>query len=256
MARQTDVRPIVRLRSTAGTGYTYVTRKNRRNDPDRLVLRSTTPSCAGTSSKRRNNPGPPGTADPAARAGARASVAGGCGKGPHLALDRDRMTTVETLPAPLVTSPRPVSVGRRTALVALAVGAVFNQAASVLATMFNSGDTSAAGYTDAIDERGLLGVLGALANVAGIPLMLLGLIGLLQYSGRRAPVAARIGIIASTVGFIGFFAMSASLAALYDLARPLEPAQLAPVLAALTGRAAGWPSRSSWSASCLAPRWG
>ena len=39
MARHTDLRPIIRLRSTAGTGYTYVTRKNRRNDPDRLVLR-------------------------------------------------------------------------------------------------------------------------------------------------------------------------------------------------------------------------
>ncbi|SNS60468.1 large subunit ribosomal protein L33 [Micrococcales bacterium KH10] len=33
-----DLRPIIKLRSTAGTGYTYVTRKNRRNDPDRLVL--------------------------------------------------------------------------------------------------------------------------------------------------------------------------------------------------------------------------
>ena len=29
-----DIRPIVKLRSTAGTGYTYVTRKNRRNDPE------------------------------------------------------------------------------------------------------------------------------------------------------------------------------------------------------------------------------
>ncbi len=38
MARATDVRPVIRLTSTAGTGYTYVTRKNRRNDPDRLVL--------------------------------------------------------------------------------------------------------------------------------------------------------------------------------------------------------------------------
>jgi large subunit ribosomal protein L33 len=38
MARN-EVRPIVRLRSTAGTGYTYVTRKNRRNDPDRMTLR-------------------------------------------------------------------------------------------------------------------------------------------------------------------------------------------------------------------------
>ena len=38
-----DVRPIIKLRSTAGTGYTYVTRKNRRNDPDRIVLRKYDP---------------------------------------------------------------------------------------------------------------------------------------------------------------------------------------------------------------------
>ncbi|KRC42955.1 50S ribosomal protein L33 [Oerskovia sp. Sa1BUA8] len=38
MAARTELRPVVRLRSTAGTGYTYVTRKNRRNDPDRLTL--------------------------------------------------------------------------------------------------------------------------------------------------------------------------------------------------------------------------
>lgn len=38
-----DVRPIVKLRSTAGTGYTYVTRKNRRNDPERLTLRKFDP---------------------------------------------------------------------------------------------------------------------------------------------------------------------------------------------------------------------
>jgi large subunit ribosomal protein L33 len=34
---------VVRLGSTAGTGYTYVTRKNRRNDPDRLTLRKYDP---------------------------------------------------------------------------------------------------------------------------------------------------------------------------------------------------------------------
>ncbi len=42
MARN-DIRPIVKLRSTAGTGYTYVTRKNRRNDPHRIVLRKYDP---------------------------------------------------------------------------------------------------------------------------------------------------------------------------------------------------------------------
>lgn len=38
VARAKDVRAIVRLVSTAGTGYAYVTKKSRRNDPDRLVL--------------------------------------------------------------------------------------------------------------------------------------------------------------------------------------------------------------------------
>ncbi|GAB3988514.1 50S ribosomal protein L33 [Nocardioides marmoraquaticus] len=38
-----DVRPVVKLRSTAGTGHTYVTRKNSRNDPDRLVVRKYDP---------------------------------------------------------------------------------------------------------------------------------------------------------------------------------------------------------------------
>ncbi|MFF8974485.1 50S ribosomal protein L33 [Streptomyces sp. NPDC014995] len=42
MARST-ARPVVTLRSTAGTGVTYVTRKNRRNDADRLVLRKYDP---------------------------------------------------------------------------------------------------------------------------------------------------------------------------------------------------------------------
>lgn len=43
MARQVDVRPIIKLRSTAGTGFTYVTRKNRRNDPERMVLQKFDP---------------------------------------------------------------------------------------------------------------------------------------------------------------------------------------------------------------------
>ncbi len=42
MARN-ELRPIITLRSTAGTGYGYVARKNRRNDPDRLTLRKYDP---------------------------------------------------------------------------------------------------------------------------------------------------------------------------------------------------------------------
>ena len=43
MASSAGARPVVKLRSTAGTGYTYVTRKNRRNDPDRMRLRKYDP---------------------------------------------------------------------------------------------------------------------------------------------------------------------------------------------------------------------
>ncbi|MEV5406524.1 50S ribosomal protein L33 [Streptomyces albidoflavus] len=42
MAR-TDTRPVIKLRSTAGTGCTYVTTKSRRNDPDRITLRKFDP---------------------------------------------------------------------------------------------------------------------------------------------------------------------------------------------------------------------
>ena len=42
MARSAT-RPVVKLKSTAGTAVTYVTRKNRLNDLDRLVLRKYDP---------------------------------------------------------------------------------------------------------------------------------------------------------------------------------------------------------------------
>jgi ribosomal protein L33, bacterial type len=42
MARN-EKRPVTRLRSSTGTGFTYVTTKNRRNDPDRLTLRKYDP---------------------------------------------------------------------------------------------------------------------------------------------------------------------------------------------------------------------
>ncbi|MBO1751808.1 50S ribosomal protein L33 [Actinotalea sp. BY-33] len=38
-ARRQDLRPIITIRSTAGTGASYVTTKNRRTTPERLVLR-------------------------------------------------------------------------------------------------------------------------------------------------------------------------------------------------------------------------
>ena len=42
MARN-DIRPIIKLKSTAVTGFTYVTRKNKRNNPDRITLKKYDP---------------------------------------------------------------------------------------------------------------------------------------------------------------------------------------------------------------------
>ena len=42
MARN-DIRAIIKVKSTAGTGFTYVTRKNKRNNPDRISLKKYDP---------------------------------------------------------------------------------------------------------------------------------------------------------------------------------------------------------------------
>lgn len=43
MAKSSDKRPLIKLRSTAGTGYTYVTKKNKTNTRERLELRKYDP---------------------------------------------------------------------------------------------------------------------------------------------------------------------------------------------------------------------
>ncbi len=42
-AKSKDRRPIIKLRSTADTGYTYVTRKNKVNSRERLELKKYDP---------------------------------------------------------------------------------------------------------------------------------------------------------------------------------------------------------------------
>ena len=37
-SKSADIRPVITLKSTAGTGFPYTTTKNRRNTPDRLEL--------------------------------------------------------------------------------------------------------------------------------------------------------------------------------------------------------------------------
>jgi ribosomal protein L33 len=48
---------VIKPGTTAGTGYNYMTRKNRRNDPDRPVLRKYDPLYASTSTSARSADG-------------------------------------------------------------------------------------------------------------------------------------------------------------------------------------------------------
>ena len=43
MGRASDKRPVIKLRSTAGTGYMYVTRKNKVNSRERIELKKYDP---------------------------------------------------------------------------------------------------------------------------------------------------------------------------------------------------------------------
>ncbi len=43
MAKSGDKRPIIKLRSTEGTGFTYTTRKNKTNTRERIELRKYDP---------------------------------------------------------------------------------------------------------------------------------------------------------------------------------------------------------------------
>ena len=43
MAQSKDLRPVITIESTAGTGTRYVTSKNRRNTPERLRIKKYDP---------------------------------------------------------------------------------------------------------------------------------------------------------------------------------------------------------------------
>ncbi len=43
MAKGSDKRPIIKMRSTAGTGYMYVTKKNKVNSRERIELKKYDP---------------------------------------------------------------------------------------------------------------------------------------------------------------------------------------------------------------------
>lgn len=43
MAKSKNTRSLIKLKSTAGTGFFYITRKNKRNNPRKIVLKKYDP---------------------------------------------------------------------------------------------------------------------------------------------------------------------------------------------------------------------
>ena len=63
MAKSSDVRPKITLACTECKERNYITKKNRRNDPDRLELKKFCPRCHTHTAHRRNS-GPLRTVGP------------------------------------------------------------------------------------------------------------------------------------------------------------------------------------------------
>lgn len=108
-------------------------------------------------------------------------------------------------------------MGRRSTSAALVLGALLNATASFINTAFLPGGPAAAGYTEALTERGTLGLAGVLLNIAGIPLMLAGIAGLVQLASPTAPLLSRTALAATTVGMVAFLCMNGAHVALYGL---------------------------------------
>lgn len=106
---------------------------------------------------------------------------------------------------------------RRSAAIALILGAVLNAAAAVVNTAFLQGAPTAEGYVTALAERAPLGMAGVGLNIVGIPLLLVGVLGLMQQASRRAPVVSRVAAWSTAIGMVAFLCMNGALLALYGM---------------------------------------
>jgi hypothetical protein len=95
--------------------------------------------------------------------------------------------------------PRPAPIGRRTAVVALTVGAVLNLAEALIGRIVGQGE-SVAGSLDAWAAHPTLAAIGLVAGTIAVPFLLLALLAMAQLIRPRMP---RLGTTTMVLGFVG-----------------------------------------------------
>ena len=96
-------------------------------------------------------------------------------------------------------TPRPAPIGRRTAVVCLAVGATLNLAEALIGRVVGQGD-SVAGSLEAWAANPGLSAIGLVAGTIAVPFLLLALVAMAQVIRPRMP---RLGTTAMVLGYVG-----------------------------------------------------
>jgi hypothetical protein len=137
---------------------------------------------------------------------------------------------VTPAPAPSATrdlpAPRPAPFGRRTAVVALTVGAALNLAEALVWTVVGQTGSIPEDLAS-VAERPTLAAVGLAIGMIGIPFLLLGFVAMAQLVRPRMPRLGTTAMVLGFVGALGFVGIHA--VSIYDIAAADQPDRAAMV---------------------------
>lgn len=105
-------------------------------------------------------------------------------------------------------TPRPVVLGRRTAVAALFVGATLNLGEALLGRALGLGET-AAQTLDVVADRPVLAATTLAVGTVAVPFLLLGLVAMAQLVRPRMPKLGTAAMVSGFIGALGFLGLHA-----------------------------------------------
>ena len=129
-------------------------------------------------------------------------------------------------PADPVPVPRPVPIGRRTAVVCLTAGALLNLAEALIGRVVGQNE-SVADSLAAWAQRPALATTGLVVGTLAVPFLLLGLVAMAQLVRPRMPRLGTTAMVLAFVGGLGFLGIHA--VSIYDAAAVEQPDRAAMV---------------------------
>ncbi len=117
------------------------------------------------------------------------------------------LVTVKGSPRP-ISVPPPAPIGRRTAVVALTVGATLNLAEALIGRIVGQ-SPSVAGNLDALSARPTLAAAGLILGTIAVPFMLVGFVAMAQMFRPRMPKLGTTAMVLGFLGSLGFFGVHA-----------------------------------------------